>query len=347
MRLKLFFLKSGTAIVLFFLFLNLSSCGNPTTLPAEPVTPSMLETNTILVDPIAEEILLTMFTPEKDIGINGAVGPNQIPGNFNIRFQGDGSYLALALGITRSSEEMIQRGVRAIEFGLTRQNQDGTFTGSSEQDCARFGLFGLRSYNLVTHSAYGKQIPDRLENIFQRLLRTQTYLLDQLPSHPEIYETTNQAAMLAYVLTITGQHSGRFSFLSKGESLLQWVLDSQRADGVFPEMNGHDSHYQTVTLLMLTNMYIHTSNPAHRQAIYPSILKGYQWMRTRISPSGRINDEGNTRTANNPADSPENKQINPREIALTLLYLSCLGPEFSEAGHLSEIVLDNYHSQVR
>jgi hypothetical protein len=328
----------GSVAVLSIVFLNLVACKKQIIPASEPEDPTSLETSKILRDSLAEQILQTMFTPEKDIAANGAVGPNR-KGYHNIRPQADGSFLALASGIARSDDVLIERGVRALEFGLPHQNPDGTFEGSSEQDIARFGYFGLRAYNLLAHSTYAQQYSTRLETIFEALLGTEKYILEILPQHPEIFETTNQVAMLAYTLTIAGQKAENEALIAKGDSLLQWVLAVQREDGVFPELDGHDSHYQAVSLMALANLYLYSTEPVHQQTIYPALLAGLQWEKTHISSSGYINDEGNTRTANDPEDSPEGKQINPREIALTLLHLSYLGSEFSEARNLSEIVL--------
>lgn len=331
--------------LLSIMFLSLVACNTQTTLPYTVKDPASLETNSILSDPLAEQILRTMFIPERDISADGAVGLNQHEGYVNIRPQADGSYLALALGISVSDKKLIERGVRALEFGLPYQNPDGTFQGSSEQDIARFCWFGLRSYNLLDHSIYQEQYSARLTTVFSALLRTGKYLLEIVPRHPEIFESCNQVAMLSYVLTICGQKAGNDALIAKGELLLQAALTMQRDNGAFSELGGQDSHYQAVSLMVLTNIYIYTTKPSHQQAIYPALLGGYQWESTRILSSGHIIDEGNTRTANDPADSPEGKQINHREIAMTLLYLSYLGDEFAEARDLSKAVLENFQKR--
>lgn len=336
-------------VALLILLINLAACrGNESSPPEsedtstpevyDPDDEAHLEANKILTDPLAEQILQTMFTPERDIAANGAVGPNQ-EGYLNIRPQADGSYFALTLGVARSDDALIERGVRALEFGLPYQKADGSFEKSSKQDVARFVLFGLRSYSLLENSAYADQYSTRLEHIFEALLRSDIFLLELLSQHPEIYEATNQVTMLAYVFIIGGQEGENEALLAKGDELLQWVLTVQREDGVFPELGGHDSHYQTVSLMALTNIHLHSENEDHQRAIYPALQAGLEWGESKISSTGYINDEGNTRTANDPSDSPEGKQINPREMALTFLYLSYLGPELSEARDLSEVVL--------
>lgn len=340
-------------VLLAGLSLHLASCGsggqpsptgsdNSASLETqEPEDPALLEASNILPDPLAEPILQTMFNPERDLATNGAVGPNQV-GYRNIRPQGDGAFLALALGMARSDENLIERGVRALEFGLPHQNPDGSFDQSAEQDIARFALFGLRSHSMLANSPYAGQYAARLETIFDALLRSNELLHELLPKHPEVYETTNQVAMLAYVFLISGERADNNVLITRGDELLQWVLSVQREDGAFPEYSGHDSHYQAVSMMALANIYLHSEQTFYREAVYPALQAGFEWEKTRISSSGQIDDEGNTRAANDPSDSPEGKQINPREVALTLLYLSYLGPEFAEALDLSEAVLENF-----
>ena len=297
--------------------------------------------NNMLADPLAEEILQTMFSPERDIASNGAVGDNQ-QGYRNIRGQGEGAYLALALGMARSDRELIARGVNALEFGMRYQNANGSFAHSSLQDMARFALFGLRAYHLLMNSSYAHNYSVRMDTLFAGLLQLNTLLLDQLPLHPEIYEDTNQVAMLAYILLASGQEIRDTGLTSKGQQLLQWVLSVQRENGVFPERGGHDSHYQAISVLALANLYTHTHSDDIRMKLHSVLKTGLEWLQSRISARGFINDRGNTRTANDPRLSPEGKQIDPREIAWTLLYLSHLDPAFSKARIVSESVLRHY-----
>ncbi|HEY7884127.1 MAG TPA: hypothetical protein VIC08_04170 [Cellvibrionaceae bacterium] len=304
---------------------------------------SGVEESQIVADPLAGKILQTMFSPARDIAVNGAVGDNQ-QGYHNIRPQGEGAYLAIALGMARSDRNLIERGVKALEFGLAYQNADGRFAQSSLQSMARFTLFGLRAYYLLMDSSYAPTYAGRMDSVFAALLKLNALLLEQLPLHPEIYDDTNQVAILAYILMASGLEARDASLTTKGEELLQWVLTVQRENGVFPEQGGHDSHYQAISMLALANIYIHTDPDTDRTALYSALQAGFQWQQSRISPSGHIDDRGNTRTANDPSLSPEDKQIDPRELALALLYLSYLGPEFSEARLLGELVLSGYLS---
>lgn len=308
---------------------------------SEPDSVSTLEANRILSDTLAQTILGSMFSPQRDLAENGAVGANQ-QGYVNIRPQAEGAYLALALGVARADRALIERGVRALEFGLPYQKSDGSFEGSSEQDVARFGVYGTRSYNLLANSMYAKSFAGRLDTIFEALLRTDQALLDLLPSHPEIYENTNQVAMLAYAFVVGGQQADDATLRARGEELLRWVLSVQQANGVFPEMGGHDSHYQAVSMMALAHIYLYSDSKDHQRTIRPALEAALEWEKARISSSGRIDDTGNTRTANDPANSPEGKQIDPREVALSLVYMSYLGPEFSQARELSEAIVGRY-----
>lgn len=108
----------------------------------------------------------------------------------------------------------------------------------------------------------------------------------------------------------------------------------------FQYPGGWDSSYQMVNVFTLFFLYLISGNEADRQAtILQSLEAGWQWMSPRIDrTSGTIDDAGNTRTANDPAHSPEGKGIKYFDASLGLVYLFAL--ELAGAQGAADAVVD-------
>lgn len=287
-----------------------------------------------------------MFRPYRALSRNGAVGPNR--GGFRtIRGQGEAAYYTLALAVATSDHRLYELGIRALEFGSAHQRADGSFPGSSTQALFRFSVMGIRAYHIAAGSSFAVGHTERLDRIRDRLVAVARSQLAELPAHPEVYEAANQVAWLAYVALVSGELAGDARLLRTGGMLLNKALEMQQPDGRFREHGGADTHYQAVTLMALASTYLHRNSEdacAHESgtpSCMDALRNGLVWLDRQISDAGRIGDNGNTRTANDPRESPEGKRIDPREVALSLLYLSFLDESLRFARQTSASVFSD------
>ncbi len=317
--------------------------GKPNSQVAEPAPvgdnglPS-IEAEQIMKDPLVIPLLSSLFDAQSDINASGAVGANQRGRFESVRWQGEGAYYAIALAVANLDRDLFKKGVLALELGLSRQNDEGAFQDDSKQATFRFAVFGLRACRLALQSPYATASSKRLDSIQAGLARTGSYLLSILPEHREIYESANQVAWLGYTFITLGQLNSNKAMVSQGEALIEEVLHKQRRDGAFLEKGGHDSHYQSATLMALATLILHSESSSQRTQVLDAIADGVDWLESRISQTGRVGDEGNTRTAHDPANSSENKQIDPREVALALLYSAHLSDALFQTRSTVELI---------
>ena len=114
-----------------------------------------------------------------------------------------------------------------------------------------------------------------------------------------------------------GRLLGNTELIALGKQFAMQGLETQRADGVFLELGGHDSSYQGVSLLQLQQFGIHFPFPPYNAAIQ----LGAAWEVTRVMPTGEIDCTGNTRTGLGQEDfMGESKDVAYIEVLLGMLY---------------------------
>jgi hypothetical protein len=123
--------------------------------------------------------------------------------------------------------------------------------------------------------------------------------------------TANRIFGDAKALLLSGEVAGNVSVYNAGLQLLNYGLGMETPDGVFLENGGHDAGYQALSIMELTEIAILTNNPSAIAALGPAVA----WEESRISPSGVINQTGDTRTDGEETFAGQPKGINYVEVS--------------------------------
>jgi len=276
-----------------------------------------------------------------DISPEGLAGPNR-SGWRSVAYQADGAYYAALMAIHTGDPHLADKALRCVEVGLAHQGDDRMFD-HSVRDTLRFVILASAALSFLSQSQFGPPLAGRIDLALSRLVPTADLLLEATRDPErlqEARETANIVVGLAFVLTYLGDRFERDDLRSAGLALVHDVINNLQAEeGYYLEKNGWDTGYQMVGMRGLYFLYesVDLEEPV-RADVLASLRAAYAWEASRIDATGRIDDAGNTRTANDESDSPEGKGINYGQAALTFAFLSSLGEGFEGAETYYELV---------
>ena len=290
--------------------------------------PGNLSEISLMASPTMKEFL-DLAVPLNLIRETGAAGRNR-NGFLEISAQRAGTKMILR-GLADRDEQLIERGVRAIEYGFRRQHPDGSFANGlglpeTNPDALEADAFFLQAvghaYLILRQSSYAERFLPRFDHLKPRIAKA----LQWLETYQEVLErkaerAPNRLMFDALAFSLNGRVINREQYRHLGDRWVMKTLRKQRADGVFPEHEGGDSGYQAVTLLLLQIYALYASSPDLRNRIAVAVQKGITWEKTRIRPDGKVDTAGNTRTGRcRETFFGRCKEVNYPEVILCFLY---------------------------
>jgi hypothetical protein len=286
------------------------------------------------LDPRIFEQLAAAATPDSQ----GAIGRNR-DGYVAVVFQREALTLIKA-GIATQKKSYIEQGMRAIQYGFSHQRPDGSFeTGRYHGqeipavDAASAASFFIGAVSVgcvfIEQSEFASQFGPEVERLRAKIGRAANWLKTKkelLRRYDQ--ETANRLVFDALAFGVSGRLLKDPELETIGREFLEFALQKQREDGVFPEKGGHDSSYQAASLLMLQYYWLAGPSGRERERVFVAIRKGMAWEQSRIHPHGEVDSSGNTRTGGQEVFLGRSKDVNYREIVSCLaLWAAITGEE--------------------
>jgi hypothetical protein len=347
------FIKTGTV----WLIVLLISGGIYYNLHQTPSTTEKLWEIDVLQDPTVKQIMAILYDPT-GIAEDGSVGRNQA-GFSDVANQRDALPIILR-GVAENNPEMIDHGIKAIEYGFRFQEQSGNFKnelGLSPLQAISGDAFFLQAVGHAALAVKSSPYLNQFSNRFTALKPQIEQALNWLSSTEAITElkrqdrnAPNRLVFDALAYTLNGIYLERNDLQTLGDEFVIMALGAQRPDGVFLEGGGHDSSYQATNILNLEWYVLWSKNNQLRTEILPALESAVAWEKDQIDPNtGRISTEGNTRTgACQEQLFDKCKDVNYREVIMSLAYWSVMADD-SKAQTLARKVLEyaKLQSQTR
>lgn len=249
--------------------------------------------------------LIRYYGLQKSPDASGALGINRHTYT-SVACQ-SGALDLIIYGVTKNNRRYIKAGLKAIRYGFRFQRRDGSFysgeTAATDSVALSAAVFFIAtaasSLVLLQNSSHRnfclKQISEvrhGLERAIRNLSDHKHLLIqyDQLHSHRLMHN--------ALAFCLCGELFRSATYMKTGMQFLKITLLMQKDDGVFKEEGGYDSSYQATTLLLLQYALIFLKTPPFFNACLESLTYGLEWQKTRISVTGDVLSNGNTRTGN-------------------------------------------------
>jgi hypothetical protein len=243
---------------------------------------------------------------------NGAIGVNR-DHFINIGSQRYSSNL-IGYGLVTKNVSLIDTGIKTLEYAFQHQNQDGSFqdhspgqSGNATPGSVAFFYHDLgESLLLCQKSQWFEQSREtaELRRRFKKLLIPTATSLKWLMRQQELLikvdgngNATNRLFVDALAFYLVGSFLNNTSAIEIGEHFVVLALQQQTKEGFFREKRGFDSSYQGVSLFKALVLYSDwgDSNVHLRTLLWNGIQKGITWEKSRISSTGEVSTEGNSR----------------------------------------------------
>ncbi len=343
-------MKFEKTIIVFFILIFLTGC--TTKSPAENVQmPENIPAENELIDKTEFKNFLIVAVNSNFVNEEGAAPRNQEK-YLEISAQRISARMIMK-GIAENNKEIIEKGIKAIEYGFEKQNEDGSFDyadeviemGAIEADFFEAGAFFMQSvgqsYFLIKESEYSAEFLPRFELLKTKMRKTMDWLyFGKEILFKKAENAPNRLMFDGLAFKLNGKILEEKKYETLGDEFVNSTLEKQREDGSFIEHNGYDSSYQGVTNLKLQQYLIYSKNKELNEQIWAGVLKGIVWEKTKIKNSGEISSNGNSRTGNCQEMFAEKcKEINYSDVAMSFVYYGLISND-SESLKIAEKITE-------
>ena len=220
-------------------------------------------------------------------------------GRWYIEQQRDG-FDMIAIGLTLHDSEVVDRGVRALEWGFRQQNTDGSFSCDDAFHSTSFFVeAAAHSVLILRADPMGKAFAPRMDALLDGLARAAQWMTradvesaGRARNRPFTHRRFLVGAALGEAAVVLNDPALR----RKSEDYIREGLALQEIDGVNPEKGGHDSNYQAVGLSYALRYYRLVADAPLQSEMRGPLDKGVRWLAGRVDQNGEISSEGNTRS---------------------------------------------------
>ena len=217
-------------------------------------------------------------------------------------------YQVLRAGLAANNSLWIDKGLRAIEWGLRPDvlGEDGSFPNQRESETllgralhpkSIFLDSAAHSVLLIRQAAVSEAIKARAELLVPGIHLAAREVVDSGDSDRFFKNNSNssQMAFVAMALHQAGLVSGDPLLIEKARTYFARIFALQMADGAFLEKGGYDTSYQMNTV-ELTTAYNATLEPGEwRKTVTAANKIAVDWLLNRVAEDGSIDTTGNTR----------------------------------------------------
>lgn len=220
-------------------------------------------------------------------------------GKWYIEQQRSGDQI-IATGLAYNDRMLIDRGLRILEWGFARQNDDGSFSCDDAFHSTSFFIEAAAHAVLLLRAApAGTEFAGRAEALRRKLGPTAHWMIRPdieaaAAKNNEVF--THRRFLVGAALGEAGIALADEALLEKSRTYIRDGLRLQQPDGVNPEKHGHDSNYQAVGLMFALRYFRLVADQSLQREMQAPLAKAVAWQRSRITPQGDILTDGNTRS---------------------------------------------------
>ncbi|MFY0689341.1 MAG: hypothetical protein JXQ90_19375 [Cyclobacteriaceae bacterium] len=277
---------------------------------------------------------------------DGALERNQ-EGYFSVRFQ-LGMVRLVDYALRTNSIEALELFEQNLDYSFSHQDETGGFflhvpnelgaagyvpsQGDSVSAVAFFAYAVALSYNALfssewfLESADASSHPQMLEAYDENLKNMLNHLLErQEILRSADAEAPNRLLFDAVAIYGLGNYLDDSEAKLTGIVFLEMALDQLSPDGYFIEGGGWDSSYNGVALMIGWELWSILEESVEKEVLGSNLICAAEWQTSRISPTGEMSTEGNTRVyPGGESFLDKEKQVDVEKTIRALYYMSRL-----------------------
>ncbi|PSM47919.1 hypothetical protein C7Y66_17220 [Chroococcidiopsis sp. CCALA 051] len=205
-------------------------------------------------------------------------------------------------GLVSNNPQAIQAGFKMFDWGFKQQAADGSFKGTGDpfHSTSFFVQAVAHSLLVIQQSPQANKYAAQVSRYKPLVRRAARWMISQDVWKQGIKRNqpyTHRRYAVAVALGLTSKLTGDAELMKYARQSLQEGLTLQRPNGINPEKGGHDSSYQMVGVVYAQRWVTYFPDDPLTPKVKTAIEKALAWQQTRISASGEISTQGNTRTA--------------------------------------------------
>lgn len=206
----------------------------------------------------------------------------------------------IGAGVNRNRVDLIDAGLRALEWGFQQQAPDGSFPCKENfSSTSYFVAAAAHSIWLLESTGYARDFAGRVGSLRVALVRSARWLADpkNLDANRSGHDTlVSRYFVTGYALSASGRLLSDTPLALAGEDMVRVGLSKQNAAGFFPERGGFDVSFQAESLVYLLRFFDHAASTEARRSSEVAIRRGLDWLESRTQASGIVQTAGNTRS---------------------------------------------------
>ncbi|MBV9389780.1 MAG: hypothetical protein JOZ78_25435 [Chroococcidiopsidaceae cyanobacterium CP_BM_ER_R8_30] len=209
---------------------------------------------------------------------------------------------AIIGGLVKDDSQAIAAGFKMMDWGFAHQDTDGSFqgTGDAFHSTSFFVEAVARSLLVIQQSPQSRQYAAQVAHYTPLVHRAARWMIS-----PDVWNRgtkrnqpyTHRRYLVATALGLTGKLTGDQVLMNYGRQSIKDGLSLQLPNGVNPEKGGYDSSYQMVGVFYAERWVRYFPKDSLSPKVIAMINRALSWEETRITPLGKIRNDGNTRTA--------------------------------------------------
>ena len=247
---------------------------------------SALLTSTFYSNP---DVLLKQVERSGAMGVNRGWEASASKGDWYIEEQRFADTV-IGAGVNRRRDDLIDAGLRAIEWGFARQTSDGSFPCKDNYlSSSYFVAATAHALWLLESTGHGQPFASRIQAIRPRLHNAATWLAvaRNTPAiSAKLDAFSSRYFVTGYALAATARLTGDTALASAGEEMIRRGIARQHSSGYFYELGGFDASFQAEALVYLLRYFDHAATADMRRSIEGSISLALDWLASRVSARG-------------------------------------------------------------
>lgn len=220
------------------------------------------------------------------------------------------AYNVVAAGVLLNDAKLLDTGLKAFEWGYSKQAPDGSFPCERKGDTKPVKYEHIHPLSFFVESSAHSVLLIRDSNVDESFKKRAEALVPKIHLAGQAFndsanlenfftngKDTNMLTTAALAIHQAGVLGNDMELQSVAKSLFERILARQTLDGTFPEKKGFDSSYQTVSLEYLIRYASMLPEGEWRNTVSKGIANGIEKELTVIRPDGTIDTSSNTRTS--------------------------------------------------
>ncbi|MBL8992708.1 MAG: hypothetical protein JNM63_05165 [Spirochaetia bacterium] len=240
----------------------------------------------------------------------------------------------VAAGLFTGKKDIVDLGVKVLEWGFQRQGTNGGFDDSGDryhsttffvEASARAALL-LAASRDPAHQAIASRWRPRIEAA--ALWLADPVLIARFEQHQSNY--THRRWLTAAALGLAAQLTGRKDLEAKAAEFARLGMAAQLPNGVNPEKGGFDVNYQGVGILFASRYLSVCADPDIQAGTKTMLRKALDWQAGRFDAAGKVSLEGSSRVGGAKTETSrggEQKKFDYKVTIQAFVYGSKIFPE--------------------